>query len=714
MDDLAAPQAQDSDDLSRGDEDIHRVSLKDGDSFLVCDTWGDIHGGADGLFCDDTRILSHLRLTIGGKRPSRLSHSLSVDNASFTVNGANRALPPMGGSATPRGVIHLERKRCLSRGRLFERLRLTNFGLDEVMAPIAFEYDADFRDMFEVRGLARPRRGELVPAKLTGRGVQMGYDGLDGVHRASVIAFSEPPWRLTATRAEFMLPMTTGRCVDLYFEAGPGPEHPPEASRFEGALARARSEVGRHRARGAHAVASDEAFDAWLRQSRTDVAVLTTDLATGAYPYAGIPWFSTPFGRDGIFCAWQMLWLDPSLAKGVLRYLAGRQALSASSFEDATPGKIMHETRRGEMAILKEVPFGVYYGGVDTTPLFVALAGAYFERTGDAQFVGELWPQLKAATAWLDSFGDSNGDGFIDYTRAAATGLANQGWKDSQDSIFHADGRLASGPVALVEVQGYACAAWRAMAAMGVRLGDDEAVAWAAKARDMAAAVEARFWLEDLGFYAVAIDGEGEVCRVETSNPGHLLFVGLPSAARARRVIRRLLSPAFDCGWGLRTLAAGGARYNPMSYHNGSVWPHDTAICLAGMARYGERAGVMRVMSALYEASKTFGGRMPELLCGFEREPDEPPIAYPVACMPQAWAAGSTFMMLQAALGLRIDAVRGEVRLTRPRLPDGVEQIALQGLEIAGSSLDIEIRRLGERTAVTAKTEGSVAVVVEE
>ena len=714
MDDLAAPQVVDSDEATSGDEDIHTVSLKDGDTFLVSDTWGDVRGGADGLFSNDTRILSSFRLFIGGKRPSRLSFSLSTDNASFTVNGANRALPPLGGTATPRGVIHIERKRCLNQGRLFERLRLTNFGLDEVMAPIMFEFDADFRDMFEVRGLIRNARGVIGPPKLTGRGVALNYDGLDGVRRSSVVAFSEPPWRLVANRAEYMLPVVPGRRIDLFVEVGARAEHPPDESRFERALAGAQAGVRTIRTRGAKLTASDGAFDGWLQQSRTDVAVLTTELPTGAYPYAGIPWFSTPFGRDGIICAWQMLWLDPSLAKGVLTYLAARQAREPSRFGDATPGKIMHETRQGEMAALGEIPFGLYYGGVDTTPLFVALAGAYFERTGDAQFIQDLWPSLRAATQWLETYGDSNGDGLIDYARAAQTGLANQGWKDSLDSIFHDDGRLAPGPVALVEVQGYACAAWRAMAAMGVRMGDEEASHWAARARTLAALVEERFWLADLGFYAVAIDGEGKVCRVETSNPGHLLFFGAPSEKRAARVARRLLSPAFDCGWGLRTLAAGGVRYNPMSYHNGSVWPHDTAIALAGMARYGERAGVLKVMTDLFEASKTFGGRMPELLCGFEREKDEPPIAYPVACMPQAWAAGSVFMMISACLGLTIDALHRKVRLVRPRLPPGVERLRVEGLDIAGASIDIEVRRLGELTAVTTTPDESVSVLVEE
>ena len=690
------------------------LSLRDGDGFMVCDAFGDIVGGAEGVFRHNTRVLSRLRLLVGEKRPWRLACHVSADNAVLTVHGANRALPPMGGGAAPRGVVHLERRRCLSGGRLYERLRLTNFGLDEILAPIAYEFDADFHDIFEVRGLTRAARGDIAPAELTGRGVVMAYMGLDGVERRSAIAFSEPPWRLTPDRAEFMLPVTPGRRVDLFLEVGSVTDDPPDAARFESAVARAQGELRRLAHQGTRIVVSDGAFDAWLTRARADIAMLTEALPTGPYPYAGTPWFSTPFGRDGIICAWQLLWLDPARARGVLAFLAANQATHTDAFTDAQPGKILHETRRGEMAALGEVPFGAYYGGVDTTPLFIALAGAYLERTADLAFVSRIWPQLIAAAQWLETLADSNGDGFIDYARGHATGLANQGWKDSEDSVFHADGRLATGPIALVEAQGYAFAAWRAMSDMGLRLGDEAAAGWAAKARELAARVEARFWLKDLGGYAPALDGDGEPCRVETSNPGHLLFVGLPSPERARRVIRRLLSPAFDTGWGLRTLAAGQARYNPMSYHNGSVWPHDTALCLAGMARYGERAAVARTMGDLFEASKAFGGRMPELLCGFAREPDAPPIAYPSACMPQAWAAGAPFMMLSAALGLKIDAVRKEVRLVRPRLPEGVERIALERLDIAGSSLDIEIRRLGERTAVTATSGGSVAVVVEE
>ncbi len=714
MDDLAAGDLEPDEAVADGDL-AQLLSIKDGDAFIVADAWGDIRGGVDGLFGDGTRILSRLRLLIGDKRPSKLSFGLSRDNAVFTFNGANLALPPVGGRTTPRGVIHVERKRCLHHGHLFERLRLTNFGLDEVMLPIAFEYGADFRDIFEVRGLKRPARGLTDEPRLTGRGVTFAYQGLDGRGRTGGVTFSEPPWRLTASRADFMFALAPGRRMDLFLEAGACEDERPSRHRFQGAVTQAHRAVREIKDEGAQLRAADGAFSAWLEQSRADVAVLTTVLPTGLYPYAGIPWFSTPFGRDGIITAWQMLWLDPSLAKGVLTYLAMRQADQVSAFGDCAPGKIMHETRGGEMAALREIPFGLYYGGVDTTPLFVALAGAYLQRTGDLALIRQLWPALVGAAGWLETFGDSNGDGLIDYVRGAQSGLANQGWKDSIDSVFHEDGRFATGPIALVEVQGYAYAAWLAMATMAERLGEPGGAEWSRRAEAMREAVETRFWMEERGYYALAIDGEGKVCAPQSSNPGHLLFVGLPTPDRAALVSQRLLSHHFDSGWGIRTLATGGARFNPMSYHNGSIWPHDTAIALMGMARYGERAGVVKVLRDLFDAAKSFDMRMPELLCGFAREPDEPPIAYPVACMPQAWAAGSTFMMMQAGLGLSIDAWRKEVRLIRPTLPDGVDQLTLESLAVGDGVVDIQFQRLAGRIAVIPGpcSDPAVSVIIE-
>jgi glycogen debranching enzyme len=694
---------------------VELVSLKDGQAFLVTDQNGDVAGGAEGLFDRDTRVLSRFLFLVGGRHPTRLSCNVSRDNAVFTVHATNRAIPPVNGRGTPRGAIHIERRRTLRGERLYERVRCTNFGLDQVMLPLVFEYGADFRDMFEVRGMRRPRRGTLLAPQLMGRHVLFAYEGLDEIVRLSTVAFSEPPWRMDEGRAEFMFTLSPGERIDLFVEAGAGQGEPPSQERFRKALADSRRTIRRRERRGALLSSSDDAHSAWFEQSRADLGLLVSDLPTGPYPFAGIPWFSTPFGRDGLLTAWQVLWLDPALAKGVLTYLAGRQATETSAFRDSQPGKIMHETRGGEMAAMKEIPFGLYYGGVDTTPLFVALAGAYLRRTDDLALIGALWPALQRAIEWVERLGDSNGDGFVDYQRGAETGLANQGWKDSADSVFHADGRFPVGPIALVEVQGYVYAALQAMAEMAQRLGEAGAEGWSAGAEAMRSRVEQRFWMEDAGFYGIAVDGDGALCTPHTSNVGHLLFSGLPSSDRAGRVTQRLLSEDFDSGWGLRTLAAGSSRFNPMSYHNGSVWPHDTSICLAGMARYGERRGVARVMGDLYKASRSFGLRMPELLCGFGRHPGEPPIAYPVTCMPQAWAAGSVFLMLQACLGLSIDAARREVRVVRPTLPQGIDTLSVERLDVAGARVTLIFQRLDGAVVVSPGhgSDRSVSVVLE-
>ena len=688
-------------------------ALKDGDTFLVADTWGDLKGGADGLFVNDTRILSRFAMTAGLARPSRLSSGVSRDNVFFTAHTTNRPLPPMGGRSAPAGVLHIERRRFVWDRRMFERVRMVNHGIEDVLLPLAFEFGADFADIFQVRGTLREKRGIAETPIHDGRRVTFRYTGLDEVVRTSCIAFSEPPARLTETRAEFMFSLPMGKELDLYVECGPDACSTPDPIRWRENAVLARLAMRRRRRRGASLRGPrSPRFNQWLDQSRADIALLTTDLPTGPYPYAGTPWFSTPFGRDGIICAWQMLWLDPSLAKGVLTYLAARQATEVSAFQDSAPGKIMHETRGGEMSGLGEVPFGLYYGGVDTTCLFVALAGAYFRRTGDLATIKALWPNLIAATEWMRDYGDSNGDGLIDYARAAETGLSNQGWKDSEDSIFHADGRFPKGPIALLEVQGYAFAAWRAMADLGTLLGDGRAMAWNNQADEVRLLVEDRFWMEDQQFYAIALDGDGNPCEAIGSNAGHLLFTGLPSKARAAAVTKRLLGAEFRSGWGLRTLARGQARFNPMSYHNGSVWPHDTSLGVAGMAHYGERDAVGMILGEIYAAASHFHMRLPELFCGFERQPGEGPIAYPVACLPQAWAAGSVFLMLQAALGVSIDALTGTITIDAPTLPAGIERLTVSRLSVGEAVVDLAFERLGDQVVVMPRNRvGDVRVV---
>ena len=678
----------------------------------MADAFGDVLGLGDGLFHYDTRILSRFQLLLGSHSPSLLSAAIGTDNVFFTSHTANQRLPFPGGPVAPPGVLHIARKRFLWEDRLFERVRMVNYSRDAVIIPLTFEFEADFHDMFEVRGMVRARRGQRRPVESDGRSVTLRYTGLDGVDRTSFISFSDPPFRLSGHRAEFMYPLGPESHLELYIEIGGEPGPAPTCERFRSHAARARFAMRGRRRHGARLRTSGRLFSEWIEKSKADLALLTTEMETGPYPYAGIPWFSTTFGRDAIITAWQVLWLDPSLAKGVLSFLAAHQASEVSAFRDSAPGKIMHEARKGEMAMLGEVPFGRYYGGVDTTPLFVALAGAYAERTGDLELIDMLWPHLQAAIGWIETYGDADGDGLIDYARGAASGLANQGWKDSQDSVFHADGRFATGPIALVEVQGYAFAAYRAMAAMAQRRGEaEQAHAWTAKAEQIRQAVETRFWMEDKGFYAIAVDGNGELCRVLTSNPGHLLFAHLVAPQRARRVTERLLSRDFASGWGLRTLGLGEARFNPMSYHNGSVWPHDTALSVLGMSHYGERLGVVALTAALFETAANFEMRLPELFCGFPRAAGEPPVAYPVACLPQAWAAGAVFMMLQACLGVTIDALEGSVTVVDPHLPIGIDRLWIDGLQVGDETIDLAFERHGERVAVTTEARAGLVTI---
>jgi glycogen debranching enzyme len=678
--------------------------LKDRDTFLVTDVYGDILGAGDGLFHDDTRILSLWRLLLGARPPTLLSGAITQDNVVFTFHGLNKSMPAPG-PAGPPGVLHIERSHFLWEERLYGRVSIVNYSQSVIILPLAFEFDADFRDMFEVRGARRAKRGRVHLPEVGERAVRFRYAGLDGVERSSVISFSDPPARLTERRAEFMYALKGEGRIDLYVEIGVGSAPCPTRERFRAAAARARFAMRARRRRGARVHTAGRLFNSWIDKSRADLALLTTPMETGPYPYAGIPWFSTAFGRDGIITAWQALWLDPSLARGVLTYLATHQAETVSAFRDSQPGKIMHETRRGEMSALGEVPFGRYYGGVDTTPLFVALAGAYLERTGDWDLIDSLWPALERAAAWICRCADNNRWGLLDYARGADSGLSNQGWKDSGDSVFHADGRFPQGPISLVEVQGYAYAAYRAMAGFAAERRDLEGVdQWTWRAERLRSTVEKLFWMEEEGFYAIALDGAGELCRVRASNPGHLLFCGLPSPERARRVGAALLSPDVFSGWGLRTLATGQARYNPMSYHNGSVWPHDTALCAMGLSRYGDREGAARITGALFEAAVEMDMRLPELFCGFPRSAGEPPVPYPVACMPQAWAAGSVFMLLQACLGIRIDAASREVKIRDPRLPVGIDHLRIDNLTVGEARIALRFDRQGRRVVVKTDT----------
>ncbi len=688
-------------------------ALKDGDTFVVADAFGDIIGQGDGVFHNDTRVLSRWRLVVGNQRPSLLSAAISHDNVFFAAHMTNRPLPPLGGRPIPEGVIHLERTRFLQTDGVYERLRLVNFSERDATIPIRFEFDADFRDMFEVRGTSRTVRGQLLEPQLGHDHVVFRYMGLDGIMRTTTVALSGDPSMLPPGSAEFSVSLGPYRAGEILVAVRvDGSPSPPQRSDYRRCAAQARWTMRARIRRGATPRSSSQVYNEWLQKSRADIALLTSDLPTGPYPYAGIPWFSAAFGRDAIITAMQTLWLDSGLARGVLSFLAQHQATQTSSFEDSAPGKIMHETRKGEMTATRELPFGRYYGSVDTTPLFIMLAGAYAVRTGDTSFIGQLWPSLLAAMSWIENMADRHPAKFIAYERGEASGLVNQGWKDSENSIFHADGSFPEGPIALVEVQGYAYAAYSVMAELA-RTHADEASSrrWRQRSIDLRSAVERHFWMPEHQFYGIALDGSGKLCRVKASNVGHLLATGLPNATRARHCARWLLSHGFDSGWGVRTLCHGEAHFNPMSYHNGSVWPHDTALCASGLARYGERDGTARLSSHIFEAAVRFGMRLPELYCGFPRAAGQPPIEYPVACLPQAWAAGSAFMLLQACLGLAIDGARSRIFISQPRLPTGVEHLRIENLAVGDHSVGLQFHRVAD--SVTASCDGERCEEVE-
>jgi glycogen debranching enzyme len=695
-----------------------RRSLKHDDTFIVLDSHGDIGasaGGPDGLFNADTRYLARLELVLDEVQPLLLGSNLRDDNSALTVDLTNPDVYRTGRIVLQKDVLHIVRTIFLWRGTAYQRIGVQNHGERPASFDLTLLFDSDFADLFEVRGERRPRRGAAVSKLLGPADVALEYNGLDGKSRSTALHFDPRPTRLAVNAATYHLDLAPQQVSSLFVGVSCNkPATFKPAPFFRGLLAH-RREMRQSTAGAASIETSNNIFNEVLCQSMADLNMLMTDTPQGRYPYAGIPWYSTTFGRDGIITALQMLWIDPRVARGVLKRLAFYQAKTVDPLADAEPGKILHEMRGGEMAELREVPFAQYYGSVDATPLFVLLAGLYVERTGDDETLAELWPSIEAALHWIDGSGDPDRDGFVEYRRASEQGLANQGWKDSYDAIFHADGSLAEGYIALSEVQGYVFAGKRLAARCASRLGkSDRARKLQAEAELLAERFEAAFWCDDLGTYALALDGDKKPCRVRTSNAGQLLFTGIVREDRARLVAADLLRPHFFTGWGIRTVALGEARYNPMSYHDGSIWPHDNALIALGFARYGLKHSIEHLFKALFEAASYMDlRRLPELFCGFRREKGRGPTLYPVACAPQAWASATPFTLLEAALGLEFDAQRGEIRLRNPRLPAFLNEVVLRGLQLGTSSVDLRVRRHGEEVSLEVlRTRGQIQVSI--
>jgi len=685
-------------------------TLKHGDTFAVFDHNGDAlsaEGRPEGIFYRDTRHLSQLYLTIGGKRPLLLSSALRDDNAVLTCDLTNPDFfEGQDSFELEHDLVHIRRSRFLWQASCYERLAVRNFDQKPHQITLEVWFASDFADLFEVRGSKRPIRGTLHPPVLGADHVHLAYTGLDSRRREARLRFHPQPSRLTANRAEFDLNLAAGEVVSLFVEVhcSGDDESPAGPGNFFRAMRDARRALRASSSRAAIVRSSNEIFNETARRCTADLYMLITDTPHGPYPYAGIPWFSTVFGRDALITAMEALWLDPAIARGVLNYLAANQAQELDAAADAEPGKILHEVRSGEMAELGEVPFRRYYGSVDSTPLFIMLAGAYFDRTGDIATIRSLWPNLDAALRWIDEFGDRDGDGFVEYGGTRSGGLVNQGWKDSHDSVPHADGTLATGPIALVEVQAYVYGAWRAAAALAAELGDAPRAAGLTRRADgLRRHFDEAFFDAKLGTYVLALDGEKRPCRVRTSNAGHALYTGIAYPERTAAVVETLMSPTSFTGWGIRTLASTEARYNPMSYHNGSVWPHDNAMIAAGLARYGYGSQAMRIFEGLADAALHVDlRRLPELFCGFPRKRSQTPTSYPVACSPQAWAAVTPLSLLRSCLGISFDPGALQITFDHPVLPGFLDQVVLRNLAIGEERIDVAIKRSDGEVAVNA------------
>ena len=683
-------------------------TLKHADTFGLFDHNGDAIGALgspEGLYQFDTRHLSLLRLTIAGAQPMLLSSTSSDDNATLTCDLTNPDLFDEEGRLwLERDLIHMCRTRFLWNRTCYERMTIRNYDESARRVRIEIAFDADFADLFEVRGTVRRRRGTLREPMMTANSATLSYLGLDGAERSTILSFDPPPEQFGNRSASFQLALEPRSSQRLYIDirCESGLDAPIENKSFLFGLRQLRRELRCSSRRAVSITTSNELYNEVSRRSASDLGMLLTNTRYGPYPYAGIPWFSTVFGRDALITALQTLWFDPEIARGVLQYLASMQAESVDPLADAEPGKILHETRRGEMAILGEVPFGRYYGSVDATPLFVLLAGAYLDRTGDIGTIRTLWPNILAALDWIRDYGDRDGDHFVEYGRQSPEGLINQGWKDSRDSIFHADGRLAPGPIALVEVQAYTYGAWQAASSICAALGDAErAATYSSNAEKLQEAFDIHFFDPSLGTYVLALDGQKQPCRVCTSNAGHALFAGIALPEHARSVVATLMDRTAFCGWGIRTVASNAARFNPMSYHNGSIWPHDNALIAAGMARYGYHAEAGRIFEGLFAASLYIDQRrLPELFCGFPKLRSQGPTFYPVACSPQAWAAGAPLLALQACLGLDFEPKEPAVLFDAPYLPTFLDEVVLRNLTVGGSRVAVGVRRNSGRIIV--------------
>lgn len=670
--------------------------LNEGDTFGIFNRWGDILTGnrqSHGLFYQDTRHLSGYRLLLFERTPVLLSSELEEDNEVLDIHLINLEQTPEDGVKTDQGDIYIHRSQQTGNGWFSDQLFIRNFGRTTMRVNVQLHLEADFRDIFEVRGFSREQRGTALPPETKGDTTTFRYTGLDDIERRTTVWTQPAAGENSDGKMIFTFDLGPGESQEIRIEVSM--EHEDDPAREVSSPSAKPDLPGMH--------TSNEWFNHWLSRSHTDLMALFAQTESGHYPYAGIPWFNTAFGRDGILTALSVLWLAPRVARDVLKLLAANQAKEYDSFNEGEPGKIMHERRQGEMARLREVPFGLNYSSVDATPLFITLCGRYFRRTADHETLELLWPSVLKAMDWIVKKASENEHGFITYQQKNKKGLIHQGWKDANDAVSHADGSLAGGPVALCEVQAYTYSAFREAAYLASQLNEQtKADQWNVKARELHDAFNREFWDNGLGTYVLALDGKGIPCRVNTSNAGQCLAFGIVPEDRADAVGEKLFSENMYTGWGIRTLSREEKRYSPLAYHNGTVWPHDNALIAKGLSAYGRTRQANILLHSLFEAALHFEDqRLPELFCGFNRTDRHGPVPYPVACSPQAWSVASIYLMLNASLRISIDAPSRTILFCRPELPEFIDRLIVEELPLPNNeTISLEILKYPNNTGV--------------
>ena len=699
---------------------------------LVADPFGDVRPDSRGLglYLGDTRVLSTLTVLVDGRRPTLLEPDLGGQERGVVqmTNPELRSDPTQHANSPTLATqsLGIRRDRTLARDGMHERLSIANYTLALQQLTVDLLLDVDGADIFEIRGYATGDRGELRPIQVDESGVVFTYVSRDGMALRTGVQLDPPPDVLgkaptdsdASVRASWRIAIEAGETVNLGWQVTSGWEELPGAaeapSAFERLEAR-RSPDGEETSIPTRFESDDELVNLILARGLSDIRLLETGgpTANESFIAAGVPWFATLFGRDAIITAMFMLPVLPDIARSTLEVLARRQARVRDDWRDAEPGKILHELRTGEMARIGELPFTPYYGSADATALFLLLLAETHAWTGDDALVDRLWPNVIAALEWLR--GPAVVGGFVRYECRSARGLRNQGWKDSHDSVRDRMGGVAEPPIALIEVQCYTIAAFRLMAHHATRRGEQElAGELESAAKDLSARLEDRFWLPDLQRYAMALDGEDRPADALASNVGHGLWTGALDVRRSVAVARDLAGTRMSSGWGLRTLAQGQPGYNPLGYHLGTVWPHDTAIAVAGLKRYGFATEAAELATGLLDAARHLPlFRFPELFCGFPRAETGVPVTYPVACAPQAWAAATPFMLFRSLLGLEADAPRRELRIVRPTLPHPLRKLVVAGLRVGDAEVDLLFQSWrGTTGAEVLRRRGDLSIVV--